>query len=278
MWSEHRFISFDETPVFYRRLAPKETPKAVIMIVHGMGEHGGRYRGLAEHLREMGLECILPDLRGFGRSGGKRGCVKRYQDFHQDLGAIHSFVQKDFKEKPFFFLGHSFGGLISASYAAFCPAARMDGLILSSPIFGIAIPVPWWRHCLGLATSYVWPDYRQDSRVDPRFLTHDPAMLAAYEKDGDIYHRISAGLYRELLSLIARKNEIASEIKKPALVLQAGDDRIVSKKDTIEFYQNLGSSDKQLKIYDDFYHEILNETRRREVFLKIGEWLAAHIS
>ena len=85
MWSEHRLISFDETPLFYRRLKTKETPKAVILIVHGMGEHGGRYRVFAEYLAELGVESWVPDLRGFGQSGGKRACLKRFLDFWWEL-------------------------------------------------------------------------------------------------------------------------------------------------------------------------------------------------
>src|SRR3989338_6676335 len=133
MWSEHRFITFDETPVFYRRFTPGAGSKAILFIVHGMGEHGGRYRRLAEYLAGLGIASVIPDLRGFGQSGGGRGYVRRVSDYHRGLSAPPSVVSRKEKDKPVFFLGHSFGGLVASSYLAFHPA-QTAGLALSSPL------------------------------------------------------------------------------------------------------------------------------------------------
>lgn len=278
MWTEHRFISFDETPIFYHYRTTKEPLKGIVFIVHGMGEHGARYRAFGDYLAEMGLISIVPDLRGFGRSGGKKACVRRFADFYKDLSALQSWALRQHKDVPFFLLGHSFGGLISSSYLAFCRPPKISGLVLSSPIFGIAVPAPLWRRLLGLAASYVAPDYTQTSGVDPKTLTHDTAILEAYARDPYICHRISARLYRELVRTMARREEIAKHTQAPVLIVQAGEDRVVLKDLTVRFFNELNSPDKEMEIYPEFYHEVLNETERLGVYSRIGRWILAHIN
>ncbi len=277
MWTEHRFISFDKTPIFYRRLKTSNTPKGVVLIIHGMGEHGGRYCAFAEYLAERQLESIIPDLRGFGRSGGTRACVRRFSDFHEDLKALHSLGSRHQKGIPFFLLGHSFGGLVASSYLALSDHPKVQGLVLSSPIFGIAMAVPRWRHYLGMVSSYLLPDYTQASGVKPPLLTHDVDMLHRYLEDPLIFHALSARLYRELVLMMRRKKQIAAKITEPVLVLQAGDDAVVSKKETLAFYDFLKAEDKEIEVYPHFYHEILNEVDRIRVFSRIGSWLLKHI-
>ncbi len=278
MWTEHRFISFDKTPIFYRRLASSSQPKAILILVHGMGEHGGRYRHAAEYFAMAGIESVIPDLRGFGRSGGRRACVNTFRDFHRDLGALHAFVNRNRKGTPLFLMGHSFGGLVVSSYLAFVEHPKIYGLVLSSPIFGIAIPVPLWRHALGMFTSYIWPSYTQSNRVKPELLTHDKEILARYKKDTLINPRISAGLYRELIAMIVKKEEIARQITDPVLIQQAGQDFVVSVEATQNFYRFLKTSDKEIDIYNDCYHEILNEIKRERVFSRITHWLLKNTS
>lgn len=279
MWVKRRFISFDETPVFYRYLALDGDARGVVIIVHGMGEHGGRYRLLAEHLASKGFESWMPDLRGFGQSGGERGCVHSFSDFHRDLSALHSLARKNHPEStPFFFLGHSFGGLVSASYLALCQPPPVKGLVLTSPIFGVGTPVPAWRHAIGVASSYLIPDYRQSTGVLPQNLTHDAGILAVYSKDKLIHHEISSRLYRELVKMMNCRAEIAQRITCPVLVLQAGDDVIVSPKMSRLFFDELKVPDKDWTLYPGYYHEILNETGRQEVFRRIDAWLCSHLT
>ena len=276
-WTEHRFISFDETPIFYRRLDPSNLPQAVAIIVHGLGEHGGRYRAFAEYLVGLGCQCYVPDLRGFGKSGGKRACVKRFSDFQNDLEALRRWIWRTHKSLPSFLIGHSFGGLVASSTLSRYPEPQTTGLVLISPIFGIAIQVPAWRHWLGLIASCLIPDYVQSSRVNPKLLTHDAEILKAYGNDPLISHKISAGLYRELWRQLSRKDQIAVSLYGPILVLQAGQDFIVSKKNTLNFYKNLKAKDKELEVYDDLYHELLNETKRDVIYSRIGSWISKHI-
>lgn len=273
-----QFISFDETPIHYRWVKTESPPKAVAIVLHGLGEHGGRYEAFAEYLAGLGIESFLPDLRGFGKSGGKRACIKNFSEFHRDLGSLHAFIARNHKESPLFLIGHSFGGLVTSSYLAFCRPPKVQGLVLSSPLFGIAVPVSLWRHCVALLMSYIFPGYSEPTKINPALLTHDEELRKQYMRDDLIFQRVSAGLYRELRVMIRKKNRIAESLTLPVLLLQAGEDLIVSRDQAAQFYDQLKTSDKELEVYDDFYHEILNETRRDVVYSRIGLWILKQIS
>lgn len=242
-----------------------------------MGEYGGRYAHVAEYFAGLGFESAAIDQRGFGQSGGARGCVRRFSDFHRDLGALHGLFYRRENGLPVFLLGHSFGGLVSASYAAFCEHPPLKGLILSSPFFGIAARVPLWRNLLAAITARVWPNFTQPTSIDYLKLTHDRGMLEKYKDDPYIYHRISAGFYIELTRMFRRQAEMAQKLRVPLLVLQAGDDALVRKDKALLFYEEAASPDKELEVYEGFYHEILNETGRRRVLDRIGAWTLTHL-
>ncbi len=273
MWSEHYFLSFDGTAMFFRRLEAAK-PRAVVQIVHGMGEHSGRYVELAETLASRGFTCYLPDLRGFGKSGGKRGCVRRFEDYFPDLESLRRAIDSREGAIGNFFLGHSYGGLVVANYLSTHPEAQAQGMILSSPNFGIAIHVPAWRHLLGVLGSALLPDFTQPNRVDHKTLTHDLVHLKKHQDDPLIHDRISARLYTELVSRIRVSEVVASGISTPSLILQAGEDYVVSRQATEDFYKALTSPDKTLQVFEGLYHEILNETSRHAIFSQIGDWLS----
>jgi alpha-beta hydrolase superfamily lysophospholipase len=172
-------------------------------------------------------------------------------------------------------MGHSYGGLVSASFLAERPETPCRGLILSSPNFGISIRIPLWRHLLACLASVLIPDHTQDNRVNASFLTHDAEMRQKYALDRLVHHRISARLYSELLTKISRADQIASRIHHPTLILQAGDDHVVSRPKTLSFFNNLSSQDKELEIYEGLYHEILNETSRASIFMRISSWICS---
>lgn len=276
MWVERRFVAFDKTPLFYRFMAPPENGRGVLLAVHGLGEHGGRYRAFGEYLHGLGYGVILPDLRGFGYSGGPRASLRHFSDFHRDLDGLCRWSEREFRDSKLYLLGHSLGGLISASYAALAKTPKLSGLVLSSPAFGPAVPVPPWKHALATAASLIFPDHLEASGIDTTRLTHDRAVIEAYQKDPLIFHRISARLYTEFCRLSAQRRSIAARIRIPLLLLQAGDEAIVSKDLSLKFYDELGASDKTLDVLEGLYHEILNESRRSEIFSSIGLWLNAH--
>ncbi|MBI4352945.1 MAG: lysophospholipase [Candidatus Omnitrophica bacterium] len=273
MWTEHRFVAFDGTPIFYRRARCSGDRRGIVLVVHGMGEHSGRYEHVARYFSERGWESVLPDLRGFGKSGGPRAFAGCFSDFHRDLGALHRYTAGANKGIPIFFLGHSFGGLVASSYLAFCGHPGAAGLVLSSPIFGLAFRVPKWKHGLAFLASYLLPRCSQKSPVEPAMLTHDPAAISRYNEDLLVCHRVSSRLYAELVRMMGRKEEIARRLDCPVLVLQAGEDKVVSKDEAVSFYERLASSNKELKVYPSYYHEILNEAGKEKVLSDAAHWM-----
>ena len=278
MWRVARFLSFDATPIFYRTL--RETPdlKGVVVIVHGMGEHGGRYQALGEYLGKLGFLVVIPDLRGFGKSGGRRAFVRAFDEYRQDLKAVCDFVLRQHKNLPLFMLGHSFGGLIAASFVATHTSMPICGLVLSSPNFGICLPIAKWRHFLAMALSYLAPTFYQETMILPEYLTHDQSVVDEMKRDPLMFRKISMRLYGELTLMLHEANgDMPHKIKCPCLVLQAGADKIVSLESTERFYASLASKDKEIEIYPKYFHEILNEPKRMEIFARIGRWLSEKV-
>lgn len=277
--SQHHFISFDETSIYYRRIRPVllSDIKTKIFILHGFGEHGGRYAALASFLAGRGYDCWMPDLRGFGKSGGHRGCARNIQDLKMDLTALLRFADKNSKRCPHFYLGHSFGGLLASYTASLKEDRNLKGLILSSPLFGLAVKISAWQKLLGHAASFLAPEFTQNAPIRPEHLTHDPETLKDRADDPLIHFRISARLYTEMLTMMSQSGIIAAKVDCPTLILQAGDDRIVSKEATGLFFDALKATDKEMELYRGWFHELLNETNRQLIYGRIFDWLNRHI-
>ncbi len=275
--SEHRFISFDRTPIFYRTISPGQNALAAVVIVHGMGEHSGRYINFATYLASEGYHVVMPDLRGFGLSGGARGCVGSFEDYFGDLDAALSVVRQEFSHTKIFLMGHSFGGLVAFHYAVSRPETQFSGLILSSPNFGISIKVPAWRHNLALLIARLLPNLTQANRVNPNYLSHDKKSVIKYRTDPLVHSMISAGLYRHLTHQMQASVMAAKQLRMPCLFMQAGDERIVSRPATERVFDAVLAPDKTLETYEGYYHEILNEQNSGVVFERVLSWLDQQI-
>lgn len=243
-----------------------------------MAEHGGRYRHVADYFSVLGYESLALDLRGFGKSGGKRGCIRRFDDYWKDLAALHRYALNNYKDLPVFIMGHSFGGLVSTSYTTLYKGPKPKGLLLSSPLFGVAMPIPGWKKALAIAASQLIPDYCQDSRINPKLLTHDLTILKADQHDTAMHPYVSSRLYTEIQAILARRKEMGEKLKTPTLILQASEDYIVDKKESLRFYDLLKIEDKEFEEIPDTYHEILNEVNREKTLHRIALWISRHLA
>ncbi len=273
MWSQNQLLAFDATPLSYGRNHSQVPVRAVLIIQHGMGEHGARYHRFADYLSEMGVVSFLPDLRGHGKSGGLRTFANHLSDFEKDLEAVTLLASAEFPGKPLFIMGHSFGGLIASLYVSKLKSKKIQGLVLSSPIFGVALKVPFWKRWLARMLSYLFASVCLDTGIRPRMLTHDPEILREYVSDRLISHKLSLKLYRLMEEAYSKRPKIAKAITAPVLLIQAGNDPVVSRDKAVLFYHELSSPDKELKVYENFFHELLNESIRQEVYVRIGKWL-----
>jgi len=269
--------SRDGTPLFYEHWAPAQAGWASVVIVQGRGEHVGRYAQTAEAFAAEGLAVWAFDLRGQGRSGGRRGHVEFWRAFLQDVEACVTHAAREASGRQPVLLGHSLGGLLALHYAVEHPQ-ELSALILSSPLCGLAKPVSRWQDGTARWLSRWWPTFAfQRTRADASVLSHDPRVREWFLRDPLVHFRVTARFYTELNHAMARAAALATHLTVPTLVLQAGDDRLVSVEATRQMAAAIGTADKQFLFYEGFYHELFNEVDAARVIRDVVAWLRPHV-
>ncbi len=247
-----------------------------LLIVHGYAEHMGRYAHVMQWAAQRGWHACGVDLRGHGRSEGHRAHVDRFEEYLDDVGALLDWHEARGGATPWV-LGHSMGGLVAVHLGLNAPR-RVAGVVLSSPALGFALPVPAPKRALAHLLSRVWPTFSLPTGIPPAVLTHDEAIVHAYEVDPLVARKATARWYTEMLRAQAVAFEAAPRFSLPLLALQAGDDRLVDARATRRFVDSVGSEDTRYVEFPGMYHEILNEVERDRVFAELGAWLDAHAS
>jgi lysophospholipase len=251
-------------------------PAAVIALVHGYGDHGGRHTWFGEDMAARGYAVYAYDLRGHGQSSGTRGQVKRFADYLDDTAIFLDEVRRREPGKPLVLLGHSLGGLICTRFVQERP---FDGraLVLSSPFFALVVqPEP--AKLLGAkALSVVWPGRDIGNTVRAEDLSHDATVVEAYVTDPLVHHVATARWAAEALSAQDAAMAAAPRVTLPLLLLYGKDDQVADPAFAEAFFATAGSADKKLIHYEGFYHELFNEVGREQVFADVAAWLAEHI-
>jgi acylglycerol lipase len=246
-----------------------DNPKAAVIIVHGLCEHAGRYDYVASRFNYFGYSVYRFDNRGHGLSDGARGYIEDYNIFIDDTDKIVEVAKTEQSDIPLFMLGHSMGGFISAFYGVKYPR-RLTGQILS----GAAVTIN---------TSFKSFDYNAMPIVSipntfAKLICRDPQVVKAFKQDTLVLKEFTAKLYDKVRIKGARHlMDSVSAYKYPCLILHGGDDLMVDPNSSRYFYENISSTDKQLKIYDGLYHEILNEPEKDTVIEDINFWIKARI-
>jgi alpha-beta hydrolase superfamily lysophospholipase len=245
-----------------------------IVIVHGLGEHSGRYELLGRHLAALGYTVLGYDLRGHGASPGARGGLSSPEELLDDLRAVFATAGSAGGRAPFL-LGHSMGGAVAAR-AVTDGVVAPRGLILSSPALRLLLT----RAQLGLlaAALRVAPDRAVPNRLPLEKLSHDPAIVAAYRADPAVHDRVTPRLTRFLLDAGVAARRDAARCTVPTLLLVSGQDGLVDARGAREFAAALPPGVGTLHVYDDLYHELFNELEpgRGRVLADLAAWLAAH--
>jgi lysophospholipase len=214
------------------------------------------------------------DLRGHGKSPGKRGHIDRFSYYLGDADAFLSLVRDMEPERPVFLLGHSLGGLITARLAEE-QSLELPGLILSSPFLRLRMPVPPWKRAAASLLSRLAPAMEMPSGLPLEWISHDQAVVEATRKDPLSHQDATPRWFTETLRVQPLAVEAAAAIRSPAALLYAGADRIADPEETERFYAGL-SVEKYGRRYNGYYHEIFNEVGREEVFDDLERWLGAH--
>jgi alpha-beta hydrolase superfamily lysophospholipase len=246
-------------------------PRGVVVIVHGLGEHAGRYDRLARRLNEWQFAVRSYDQYGHGESGGVRGALPRETRLLDDLAdLVESVRARAGPEVPLVLLGHSLGGLVAARFVA-RKVMPVDGLVLSSP--ALATRMSAIQKLLLAVVPRVAPNFTVGNGLDPDFLSHDPDVVAAYRSDPLVHDRISGRLGKFIADTGPKVLAKAPEWKVPTLLLYAGADRLVDPAGSRAFAAAAPRELVATRCFDDLFHEIFNELDPEPVYATLADWL-----
>ncbi|MCI1005004.1 alpha/beta hydrolase [Herbaspirillum sp. C7C8] len=267
---EHWIDAADGTRLFCRDwLLPGAT--SAVQMVHGLGEHGGRYEALAQLFNQAGFSVRICDHRGHGNSGGRQGSLIRADDLLRDLKQSFDDFSRRTQCTPLLF-GHSMGGLVAARFATggFSP---VRALALSSP--ALALDLSRWQRLLLKVSSAIAPGLALPTALPAARISHDPQQVRAYRQDPLNHGKIAPRMLNFMLDAMQQTARDAVQFTRPVLLQVAGDDAFVAPRGSRAFYEALPGQSKTLHWYAQAYHEIFNEeTRLREQAMQdLREWL-----
>jgi alpha-beta hydrolase superfamily lysophospholipase len=249
---------------------PTRDPRGLALLVHGLGEHAGRYGEVAARLGRAGWEVAGYDHRGHGHSGGPRGVIPTGTALLEDLGEVIRHLAPEGDPRPFLLLGHSMGGVIAARFVAEA-RGRVDRLVLTSPALDAGLRTG--RRLLVRVARRLAPDLAISNGLDPSGISTDPAVVQAYLEDPLVHDRISPRLAGFVMESGPRVLAAAPRWKVPTLVLWAGDDRFVGPEGSARFVAAAPEDLVTGHPFPALRHEILNEPEREEVFRVLLGWL-----
>ncbi len=245
-----------------------------VLMTHGMGEHSGRYAHVVRRLNAAGIRVFAWDLRGHGRSEGRRGDVGAYATLIDDLLEVWTLASSE--PGPLFLYGHSLGGQLALNFAV-RHKPNATGLIVTSPWLRLAFAPPRWKLALARIAARVWPSFTQDTEVAPWRLSRDLNFLVAMPDQHLLHHRISARMFQAVSAGALDAWRDAGEIDYPMLLVHGAHDPVTSVAATKQFFQALRSRDKSLVIVPEALHETHNDLCRDSVLNQITGWIEARL-
>jgi alpha-beta hydrolase superfamily lysophospholipase len=272
----------DDLPLHIRQWAIRGTPRGTVLIVHGLGEHIGRYEEVAAQLNAAGWNVAGYDQRGHGASAGRRGAIAQSDSLLQDLGLVID-SQRCEPPRPLVLLGHSMGGLVAARFVAEGLASQpapwwrpAEALVLSSPALDLGMRAIQ-RGLLALLGPLA-PNLAISNGLSPQWVSRDPATVKAYVDDPLVHDRVTPRLVRFMVDGGQWVRQHAAEWRVPTLLLWAGADRCVASAGSEAFAAAAPPQIVSHKRYPALAHEIFNEPERGEVLADLTRWLNARAS
>ncbi len=271
---EGTFKTTDNVELFECRWGVRGNPKAGIVLIHGYGDHCGRYEGLVTRLADRGYLVAAFDQRGHGRSEGRRGFIYSFDAYLDDLDLFINRLATTLGPRPLFLNGHSLGGLVAALHAT-TGDPLLKGVVLCSPALRISDSVSSFLQSMSGVMGLLFP-WLPVLPVDATAISRDPAVIRAYMADPLVYHgRIRAQTGAEILRATSKARRLFPDIALPMLILHGTADRLCDVRGSQDLYERAASVDKTLKLYEGSYHELLNEPEKEAAVEAICDWLDA---
>jgi alpha-beta hydrolase superfamily lysophospholipase len=271
MHQEFTLLTEDQLELYGQYWAPEEPIRAVICLVHGMGEHSGRYAHVAEFFNRNGIAVVAMDHRGHGRSQGKKGHTPSYNHLLNDVGALLKTAENTFPGKPVFLYGHSMGANLVLNYAIRNNPV-VKGIISTSAYLKLAFDPPAWKVKLGKLSAGILPGLTQATGLDTKAISRDPEEVKKYENDPLVHDKMSAAFFVNVHFAGPYAIEHAAELKIPTLIMHGTADKLTSAEGTKEFAGKSGPN-VELKLWNGLYHEMQNEPEKEEVFKYTLNWI-----
>lgn len=269
--NEGTFLGLRNTPLYFQSWHPEKPAHAVIIGVHGHGDHSGGLSNIINYLVPQGYIWYGFDLRGHGRSSGPRGYIHTWADFRSDLNAFVSKVKQQEESCPVYLLGHSLGGLISLEYALRYPN-ELNGLIAVSP--ALSVPgFPPLRPLLARALSFLRPGYTIEPPTDYHQLTRDDQIIKLLAADRLRHEKITARLGSEVLKSQEWVMAQAHRLQVPLLMLYGLKDSITPAEGNRQFYDAVVYRRKERQEYDLTPHRPFDDVNRTEFLAHLSAWL-----
>lgn len=277
---EGALTSTDGLELYWQGWLLGDAARAVVALVHGFGEHGGRYAGIVESVfAPHGCTVLAVDLRGHGRSPGQRGAIVRWEDYHGDVQALLDEARRRAAGKPLFLFGHSMGGLIVASYLLRRPQEQtgLAGLILSSPMLAVAHLPPLLAAGSRLL-NLVAPHMRFSAGVDAAMISRQPEEVARYQNDPLVHGYGTPRTKAASDAAIVWTQAHAGELRLPLFHTYGSGDRLVPPAGSVTFLANAGSAERTVLEIPGGYHELHHDSDRARYFAALGGWLERRLA
>ncbi len=252
-----------------------DTTQATVLIVHGLGEHAGRYTHVADALLQAGFAVRAYDHQGHGRSAGRRGTLHTPDGLLQDLCTVIDDTRRRLPHRPLVLLGHSMGGLVVARAVA-QQLRPVDALVMSSPALGIRANTV--QKLLLSVLPDLLPHLTIGNGLDPQWVARDAAVVQAYRSDPLVHDRISPRLGAWIWREGPKTLTVADRWPLPTLLLYAGTDRLVDPAASDAFAQRAPADRVQAQRYAAMYHEVFNDPEHAQVLTTLTQWLQARFA
>jgi len=267
------FPAQDGTPLYWQRWEGTRGSRATVCLVHGQGEHIGRYDHVARVFSEAGLTILGADVRGHGRSGGPRGHTPSYAHLLNDVDRL---LAKAEAGRPVFLYGHSMGGNIVLQYGL-SRSAAVRGVFATGPWLRLRFQPSVFQRFLARVMPPLLPGLTVPNGLKVDGLSRDPAVVRAYVADPLVHDRISAMLGSSVIRAGEQALARAGSFHLPLLLMHGADDPIIDPAATEAFFRAAPGPDKTLRIWPGLRHEIHNEPEQLEVLNEMVDWVAARL-
>lgn len=272
---EGRFEGIRNTQIYYQVWSP-EDPKGLVIVIHGYGEHSGRYMNVVNALVPEGYAIWALDHRGHGKSEGKRCHVERFTDYLEDVAIFEDMARKTCPDLPVHIVGHSMGSLIANNYVAGRSEQNYKTLTLSGTGAATGPAISGVQKVASKILSAIVPSLSIPSGLDPAFISHDEAVVEDYINDPLVENKITTRLGAEMMGALPKMIPAASKLQIPTMMQIGSEDEAFHPNSWQALFDAIDVRDKAFNLYDGYRHEVYNEVKKEVPLNDLKEWIDNH--